>query len=53
MEVPVRLMLKSPLSHVQRPEGFDYETDRLIEARAPWFDIQLQTRERSRGVNFR
>ena len=50
MELPMHLVLKTLLNHVERLKGFVYESSRLIEGRVPRIEIQLRARERSRGA---
>jgi len=45
----MHLALKTLLNHVERLQGFVYESSRLIEGRMPRIEIQLRARERSRG----
>ncbi len=44
----MHLVLKTLLNHVERLQGFVYESSRLIEGRLPRIEIQLRARERSR-----
>ncbi len=46
----MHLVLKTLLNHVERLQGFVYESSRLIEGRVPRIEIQLRARERSRGA---
>ena len=46
----MHLVLKTLLNHVERLQGFVYESSRLIEGRLPRIEIQLRARERSRGA---
>ena len=46
----MHLVLKTLLNHVERLQGFVYESSRLIEGRVPRIEIQLRARERPRGA---